>query len=276
MLVEIGSYGGQGGRGRDVGGQPSPSYLYLQAQDSLTQKATHRHRNNPSTHPHVGLNISQAPADLPHILSRRREKFPKAHPPPSALSPPSPVRPLCSASHTGSAARVSSAAQASFFSFDVRSRLLLLLLPPTCCQSKHTPQCPANITPSVEQAAPLSLICLKWLWWEGKWPENEGNVGLGQMRWPNVGQKCAAQDLRLLLCPLVGKAFQFYSRCKKSEGIFYVVRTTPATIFCQLSSISLIDLVSVMANEDYAKHERGFEKKKVFFPPLTTMWKKMY
>ena len=166
--------------------------------------------------------------------------------------------------------------QAGFFSFDVRSRLLLLLLPPTCCQSKHTPQCPANITPSVEQAAPLSLICLKWLWWEGKWPENEGNVGLGQMRWPNVGQKCAAQDLRLLLCPLVGKAFQFYSRCKKSEGIFYVVCTTPATIFCQLSSISLIDLVSVMANEDYAKHERGFEKKKVFFPPLTTMWKKMY
>ena len=108
---------GTGGAGAGCWRAASPSYLYLQAQDSLTQKATHRHRNNPSTHPHVGLNISQAPADLPHILSRRSEKFPKAHPPPSALSPPSAVRPLCSASHTGSAARVSSGGASKLLQF---------------------------------------------------------------------------------------------------------------------------------------------------------------
>ena len=86
------------------------------------------------------------------------------------------------------------------------------------------------------------------------------------MCWPNVGQKCAAQDLRLLLCPLVGKAFQFYSRWKKSEDIFYVGRIMPATVFCQLSSISLIDLVLVIVNAYFGKDERGFAKHEGFLP----------
>ena len=41
---------------------------------------------------------------------------------------------------------------------------------------------------------------------------------------------------------------------------------TPAAVFCQLSSISLIGLVSVIVDAYFAKDERGFAKHEGFLP----------
>ena len=69
IYFAIVSYGGQGGRGRCW--RAALPLLFIPAQDSLTQKATHRHCNNPSTHLHVWLNINCLSRHQSHILLRR-------------------------------------------------------------------------------------------------------------------------------------------------------------------------------------------------------------
>ena len=114
-------------------------------------------------------------------------------------------------------------------SFDGRSRLsilLQLLLLLACCHllSIQTRACSEDNRG--EQADSYKMLPARRSWACRVW-----------RMCSNVGQKCAVQDLRLLLCPEVGKAFSFYRLLQRSllccpfsyagHNIFLVVLNIP-------------------------------------------------
>ena len=112
-------------------------------------------------------------------------------------------------------------------SFDGRSRLsilLLLLLLAAHLLSIQTRACSEDNRG--EQADSYKMLPSRGSWACQVW-----------RMCSNVGQKCAVQDLRLLLCPEVGKAFSFYRLLQRSllccpssytaHNIFLVVLNIP-------------------------------------------------